>query len=252
MSLIDPAETRRQREAARRGSGLAVVVMVIGLVVTFAGGVMMMRAMIGFAEIEAGTEQPPWAIFLMVVGLPAIIVGIPLHLGGASRYSGRLAAAPVVGPLTVMLAGLAAGCWWGLLTTDGLAAVWRIVTIALTALTVLSLVLGALGRRRRRLRRSRLDTLVRTGRVVPGVVTEIAEIDASSGGLIGPITVKFTDDRGADRWVQKIGQWKRAALPRNGDPAAVLFDPADPGDTDRIWVGPAGSRSAAEFTAWHS
>lgn len=88
------------------------------------------------------------------------------------------------------------------------------------------------------------------GRIVPGVVTEIAKIDPSSGGLIGPIAVRFTDTAGVDRWVTKTGQWSASDLPRDGDTAAVLFDPAEPGNTGRIWIGPAGSRSPADFSRW--
>lgn len=124
--------------------------------------------------------------------------------------------------------------------------------VVLGAIALVAFVTGTRARLRRRSRRTGLAQVLTTGRIVPGLIVEIAEIDASSGGLIGPITVKFTDLSGVDRWVKKVGQWKRADLPTTGDSAAVLFDPQDPGNTARIWVGPPGSATTAAFRLWHS
>jgi len=252
MSTVDPVEARRRREAARRESKPSAAMYVIGLLVIFVGGVCEVRSIYGFAEISGDADQPPFAIFLQIVGLPAILLGLFLAIGGARRYTGKLAAAPVVSPGTLLFAGFAAGAWWGRSVLEDPNIALAVTPVVLTALAALMLVAGTLKRLRRRTTRGLLAELVVSGRIVPGVITEIAEIDPSSGGLIGPVTVRFTDLAGVDRWVRKVGQWRRTDLPKAGDSAAVLFDPQDPGNTHRIWVGPAGSTTAQDFTLWHS
>ncbi len=222
----------------------------IGLVVIFLGGVLELRSIYGFAEFAGHGDEPPAAIFMQIVGLPAIILGFFLSTGGARRYTGKLASFPVVGPGTVLFAGFAIGAWWGWSVLNDPNIVLALVPIALTALALLAVVLGARKRSRQRARREVLASLVVSGRVVPGIITDIPEIGPESGGLIGVVTVKFTDTAGVDRWVRKTGQWKRAELPKSGDLAAVLFDPEDPGDINRIWVGPAGSATVADFRLW--
>ena len=253
MSTIDPIEERRRRQAARRGSGPSATMMVVGWLVVFVGGVFELRSIYGFAEFSGDGDQPPYAIFLQIVGLPAILIGLFLSIGGARRYTGRLFDLPFVGPGTIMFAGFAVGAWWGLAALSDPHVVLSVLPVVLSVLAALMLAVGVRTRRRRRSHRDLLAELVVSGRIVPGVITAISEIDPSSGGLIGPVTVRFADAAGVDRWVQKVGQWRRADLPRTGDLATVLFDPHDPGDTDRIWVGPPGSTTtAADFGLWHS
>lgn len=252
MSSVDPREVRRRQAEARVGSPGAAVGIAVGLGLITAGAAFVARAMFGFAEFDLMDEvnEPPLAIFGMIVGLPTIILGFLIHAGASRRFTGRVLSAPGVGPGSILFVGLAVGAWWGIDSMTTVGELW-LVPAALTGLAAALLISGAIVRARRRSRQDGLRQLVATGRIVPAVVVEIPEIDASSGGLVGEITVTFTDAAGVDRWVTKLGQWKRAELPVTGDPAMVVFDPARPSDTARIWIGPAGSSTAADFTRWH-
>lgn len=252
MSTVDPVEARRQREAARVGSPGAVVGMVIGLALLVIGAALEVRGLFGLAEFDNMSEgdQPPLAIAGMVIGLPLILAGMFIHIGASRRFTGRLLSAPGVGRTSMLFVGLSIGAWWGVLSLPSQGALW-LIPVGATLLTAAMLIAGVVNRIRRRTRRDVLAQLVARGRIAPAVVVEIPEIDASSGGLLGPVTVKFVDANGVDRWVTKHGQWKRADLPATGDAATVVFDPERPSDTSRIWVGPAGSSSAADFERWH-
>lgn len=251
MSTIDPLEARRRREAAAIGSPGALAGVVVGLAIIALGAAFETRALFAFGEMTAETTEPPLAVFGLAVGVPLLILGFFVHLRSVRRYTGRLLGSPVVGPLPVLLAGAAVGAWWGLSSlpaVDG----WWLVPTGLAAAAVLLFAVGTAYRARRRAQQRVLARLVTEGRITAGRIVEISEIDPSSGGLLGPVTVTFTDHAGVDRWVTKSGQWTRAELPATGDPASVIYDPADPSDESRIWVAPEGSTTAADFLRWHS
>ncbi|TAJ49842.1 MAG: hypothetical protein EPO52_02570 [Herbiconiux sp.] len=253
MSTVDPVEARAQRERARIGSPGAVVGIVIGLVMIALGAALEVRALYGFAEFDAlgDSDGPPLAVFGMIVGLPLMIIGFFVHTGATRRFTGTLLSAPGVGPLSILFVGFAGGAWWGASSVSTTGILW-LIPIGVTALALLLLVIGISNRMRRRSRNGVLAHLATHGRIVAAEIVEIPEIDPSSGGLIGPITVTFHDADGTARWVTKTGQWKRRDLPKTGDAASVLFDPGAPDDTSRIWVAPVGSTSAADFSRWHS
>ncbi len=253
MSTIDPIDARRRREAARIGSPAALTGVVIGLLMIAVGAALETRALFGFAEFDdmAATDQPPLAIFGMIVGLPLLIIGFLVHTGASRRFTGKLLSAPVVGPGSILFVGLAVGAWWGVLALSSPGAFW-LLPIGLSILAVVLLLIGAIARARRRSHKDVLAHLLTHGRIEQGVIVEIPEIDPSSGGLLGTVTVRFTDAAGTVRWVQKTGQWPRRDLPATGDPASVLYDPSRPVDTSRIWLAPLGSTTAADFTRWHS
>lgn len=252
MSLVDPAEARRRRAAARVGSRASLAWVVVGLVCIAVGAALLVRALFGFAELDASGDsgEPPLAVFGMVVGLPLVLLGFFTHIGASRRFTGRLLSAPGIGPGSVLFVGFAVGAWWGVASLADPGALW-LVAAGATVLAVVSLAIGVVARARRRAQRAVLDQLVVGGRTTAGVITEIPEVDPSSGGLIGTVTVRFTDAAGMERWVRKTGQWRRSELPATGDPATVLHDPDRPGDESRIWVGPVGSATAADFTRWH-
>ncbi|MCI0158773.1 hypothetical protein KNO15_18900 [Leifsonia shinshuensis] len=248
MSTTDPALARRLREQARVGRPGALVWLLVSELLLIVGAALLVRGMFGFAEIPAdGTDDPPLGVFGIAAGLPVVLLSTFMHVGALRRYTGKLLGrSPFLGITPLMFVGFAAGAWWGWATTRD---AWLWIPLAITAAAAVLVVLAVSARVGRRRQDGILDEVAATGRIVPGVVTEIAEIDPSSGGLIGPITVKFADASGTDRWVTKLGQWRRADLPKKGDPASVLFDPSAPGDTRRIWVGPAGARGAQDFRA---
>ena len=253
MSTTDPIEARRRREAATIGSPGALALVVFGLVLVAIGAALLARAMFGFAEIDETnpTAEPPLAVFGLAAGIPILLAGTFIQFGASRRFTGKLMSSPGIGVGPILFLGLAIGAWWGTASLPSPGAAW-LIPVAVTIIAVLLLVAGVTMRARRRASRTVLEQLVLHGLIVQGVIVEIPTIDASSGGLIAPVTVKFTDAAGTERWVQKAGQWKRADLPATGDAAAVLYDPSRPDDTERIWVGPLGSITADDFRRWHS
>ncbi len=254
MSTTDPVAERRRREAARRGSPTTAVGLVVTGALTAIGAGLVAATLLAFASIGDFTEAPlfPWPALGLALGIPALVVGSIVHSGLARRFTGRALEYPVVGPLTIQLLGAAIGAWVGWLApvAGPPGGVWWLVPVGLTALALLTLVTGIRGRLGKRAARESLAAQLATGRITAGEVTAIPEIGPDSGGLLGEIVVRFVDDAGTERWVQRLGQWKRHELPKTGDTVAVLFDPAAPGDTKRIWIGPADSRTVEDFSRW--
>lgn len=253
MSTVDPVQARQQREEARLGSPGALVGVVIGLVLIVIGAAVEVRALFAIAEFDsaANTDEPPLAIFGMILGLPLLLAGMFTHLGSSRRYTGKLLGSLGVGALPMLFVGFAIGAWWGIASLPAPGALWML-PVGLTVLAALLLVIGAVARLRRRGRRDVLAQLLTSGQITQGTIVEIPETDPSSGGLIAAMTVSFTDLEGTTRWVTKTGQWRRRDLPATGDGATVLYDPARASDTSRIWVAPIGSSTAADFTRWHA
>ncbi|MDV7695769.1 hypothetical protein N6B72_02435 [Chryseobacterium soli] len=174
-----------------------------------------------------------------------------IHIGASRRFTGKLFSFPGIGPGPVLFTGFAIGAWWGALSLPIQGALWLIPSI-LTLIAGLLWLSGILLRIRRYARYNMLTRMIKDGKITAALITDIPEIDPTSGGLIGTVTVKFTDMAGVDRWVQKTGQWKRVDLPKTGDAATVLYDPQHPENISTIWVGPPGSTTITDFTLWHS
>lgn len=251
-NTTDPIEIRKQRMAMQKGSRAALLGILIGLVMILVGGALISRSIFGFLEQDmTNSDEPPLAIFGMAAGLPLVIFGLFVHIGASRRFTGKLLSSPGVGSGSVLFIGLAAGAWWGALSLPAMGILWLIPTI-LSLIAGLFLLTGILLRRSRSVKYKTLTRMITEGKITPAIITDIPEIDPSSGGLIGTITVKFTDTAGVERWVQKTGQWKRMDLPKTGDAATVLYDPQHPENDSRIWVGPPGSTAITDFTIWHS
>ncbi|PWN59598.1 hypothetical protein [Chryseobacterium oncorhynchi] len=251
-NTTDPIEMRKQRIARQKGSQGALLGILIGHAMILLGGVLIARSIFGFLEQDmTNSDEPPLAIFGMIVGLPFIIFGFFVHTGACRRFTGKLLSSPFVGPVPVLFIGFAVGAWWGLLSLSAKGIFWLIPTI-LSIIAILLLLSNILLRKSRSAKYKVLTRIITEGKITPALITDIPEIDPSSGGLIGTITVKFTDMAGVDRWVQKIGQWKRSDLPKTGDVATILYDPQHPENVSTIWVGPQGSTTIADFTLWHS
>ncbi|UKB82581.1 hypothetical protein LF887_16375 [Chryseobacterium sp. MEBOG06] len=251
-NTIDPIEARKQRIARQKGSQAALLGVLIGHVMILLGGVLIARSIFGFLEQDmTNSDEPPLAIFSMAAGLPFIICGLFVHISASRRYTGKLLSFPGIGPGPVLFTGIAIGAWWGALSLTKMGVLW-IIPVILTVIAGLLLITSILLRMKRSAKYETLTRMITEGKIIPALITDIPEIDPSSGGLIGTITVKFTDVDGVDRWVQKTGQWKRSDLPKTGDAATVLYDPKQPENLSRIWVGPPGSTTIADFTLWHS
>lgn len=257
MSTTDPVAERRRREAAKLGAPRYAVALVISGAVIALGAGVLAAMLLGFGAMDEFTEAAPfpWPGLGMVIGLPALILGFLAHTGFARKYTGRPLDYPLVGPLTLMLGGGAIGGWigwagWFAPAGSRPGGLWWLVPAGLTVLAALSLASGAGSRIRKRAGRRTLAEVLVSGRITAGEATAIPDISPESNALLGEIVVRFVDDAGTERWVQRLGQWKRPELPKTGDTVAVLFDPAAPGDTKRIWIGPADARTAEDFSRW--
>lgn len=251
-NTTDPIEMRKQRIARQQGSRAALLGILIGHAMIVLGGVLIARSIFGFLEQDmTNSDEPPLAIFGMTAGLPFVIFGLFVHISASRRFTGKLLSSPVVGPGPVLFIGLAAGAWWGALSLPVMGTLWLIPTI-LSIIAGAFLLTGILIRMGRAARYNILTRMIKEGKITVALITDIPTIDPTSGGLIGTITVKFTDIAGVNRWVQKTGQWNRHELPQTGDAATVLYDPKHPENVSTIWVGPPGSATVKDFTLWHS
>lgn len=253
MSTTDPAEARRELARSRRSGAVRWILIGDTLVVLgnalFSIGVYGLFGL-GFAQDSPTLEATmPIRIIAFGAGLIVSILGSFIHFSAARRHSGRpVGGSPFLGIVPLAVIGWAGGAWIGWAVFAPSSWIWipLVVTLAAVALVVLSARTRAADRRNR----EALSALVEAGAIVPGVVTEIAELSPGSGGLVAPVVVTFSDAQGIDRWVRKLGQWDRSEVPNVGDTVAVLFDAADPGNDKRIWIGPATADTPEAFTRW--
>ncbi|WP_293942672.1 MULTISPECIES: hypothetical protein [unclassified Sphingobacterium] len=251
-NTTDPIARRKQRTTRQRGSKAALCGILIGHAMILVGGMLVVRSLFGFLEENVtNAGEPPLAIFGMAGGLPFIIFGFFVHIGACRRFTGKLLSSPGVGAGPILFLGFALGAWWGVLSLPVLGLLWLIPTI-LTAIALLFLSISVFLRMRRSTKNDLLRRMINEGKIAAALITDIPAIEPSSAGLIGTITVRFTDMNGVHRWVQKIGQWKRQDLPQIGGIATVLYDPRQPENDAGIWVGPPGSTTVTDFTFWHS
>ena len=285
MSTIDPAQVRRAKEAARQGSVGAAIGVVLGNVLMLAGGAFSGigaagdtflgnfrdRALNHFFSDSFGPSG--WELAALPIGIVLPIIAMFVLTAAAKAYTGTLMSFPVVGPLTVWLAGFSVGFaywvrqwpephtvgvrtdtafgddepWsssdWGWYHADG----W--LPWIPVAATLISLAVGIAARRRKVAKRRELDRLVREGWRTQGDVTAIPSLTEGSA-LLTQWTVHFVDLNGTDRWVTSTGKFPRDDLPRVGDFVSVLYDQAAPGDKRRIYLGALEAHTAEDFLKW--
>ncbi|PWD50660.1 hypothetical protein C8046_08330 [Serinibacter arcticus] len=288
MSTIDPARVRRERSQARQGSFGAAIGVVLGNLLILAGGASAGWATAGdtflgqfrdhalnhfFAESPTDLGPSGFDLVALPVGIVLPIIGMFVLTAAARAYTGQIMSFPLVGPLTVWLAGFAAGLtariheWPPPLTVGvrvdesfGEDEVWsstdwawyhadRWIPWVAVGVALLSLVTGVIARARRAGRRRELDRLVLKGQRTIGDVTEIPTLTEGSA-LLAPWTVHFVDRSLTDRWVTSSGKFPRDDLPRVGDRVTVLYDPAAPGDRRRIYLGGLEAHTAEDFLRW--
>ena len=288
VSTIDPARVKRERDKARQGSIGAAIGVILGNLLIFVGGVSGGWAT-GGRDLLGGfrdralnhffADSPVWAApsWLDLAALPASVVvpliGMFLLTTTARAYTGQVMSFPVVGPVTVWLAGFAAGIaavvsqWPPPLTVGmridpvfGDDEVWSSgdwawyradewIPWVAVALAFLSLVLGIVARARKAAHRRDLDRLIVEGQRALGDVTAIPTI-TEGGALLAPWTVHFVDRSLTDRWVTSSGKFPRDDLPKVGDHVTVLYDAAAPGDKRRIYIGGIQASTAEDFLRW--
>lgn len=251
MSTVDPVAERKAREEALRGSTRGALRVLVTALMIVAGGAAISISTSGFYQLgdNPTNAAPPPQVFAFVAAVPLLIGGVAGHLTASRDYTGRLGQAPVIGTLPLGVIGATLGAWWGWATLPQRDLSW----IAAAALSVLSLgliVLSVVSRARTRERARVLRELHATGAHTTGEITEIPVPDPQASTFIAPYVVKFVDQVGTPRWVTRTGYWAIAEVPVVGSPVSVLFDPSDPSDTKRIWVGPPGARTVEDFETW--
>lgn len=285
VSTIDPARVQREKVRARQGSVGAGIGVVVGDLIVLAGGAFTGVAMasdillggLRDSALNHFFADTPDSSGADIAALPASIMttllGMFVVIAAARAWTGGRLSFPVVGPLTIWLAGLAAGLAFGVhrwpapltigVRTDpafGEDEPWSAVDWALyraggwipwiaVALALASLAVGVVVRRRAAARRRTLDRLLVQGWRARGDVTAIPTLTEGSA-LVADWTVHFVDRLGTDRWFTSTGRFPRDDLPVRGDLVSVLYDPTAPGDMHRIFVGGLEAVSADDFLRW--
>ncbi len=289
MSTIDPAELRRARSERLRGStGAACVVAVAAVLLVVAGAAagLALAALLDQERITqlnsplSSSSSDSWILFPAVV-VPTAVVGsmiaFPLYGWANRRYLGRKRYVGL-GPAPFWMAGAIIGAWYGCMnwTKPEKVGVRRFPDLLIgdqkwdtgdwifyharwwlpSLVTVIGLLtlLGSIGAQSLHRRRDELITsLLTSGRLTPGTVTETVDPATESSKVAGKWTVKFTDLRGQDRWVTRLGTFPAASRPAVGETVTVLYDPQAPGDEKRIFVarGDFGAKDLVvdDFTA---
>ncbi len=285
MSTVDPVRRRAERAAARRNSPWRIVRHVVLQALQFVCAVLLgmgVAAIVDMGRVTSlnsvfGTwdsrlEGLFWTLPVGLVGL--ILFGIAVGVS-ARTITGRPLTFPVVGPATVVLIGVAIGftvlvpqltppdqVGVRLDTTFGESEAWGFGdwiwyrvdvwgTVLLWALAVASAATGFVARLRRRARRDVVDQVLAAGDRVPGEVTEAPTPDPHAVRTISRITVRYTDRLGTTRWVEPVVVLPTRELPRVGDILTVAYDGNAPGNTKRVFVGPADAQDAADFRRWN-
>ncbi|MCM3656270.1 DUF3592 domain-containing protein [Agromyces mediolanus] len=281
MSTIDPAAARRERLERQRGStgaALAAAAFALLLVATsavigysFAGIFDTFRLMELNSVFSNWESQMPNTAFGLPIGILTTIAAWAFYAKWNHRFTGDSSRFVGVGPLTLVLAGLAIGLWigcaawtapdqpgmqidptfgedevWGVGAWIFYAAQWWLPAL-FGVLAIAAFFAGVAGRRRSAGRTALIERMLVTGRRARGVVTESTLPSGEASSVLFALTVKFTDTSGTDRWVKRVAKYRAAEVPPVGAPVTVLYDPAAPGDTSRIFVSSGPAETAADF-----
>lgn len=269
MSTVDPRIARAQRAQRLRGPrGILLAVLVgiahlalWGLAGFGAGQLLDTFRLMAMNQAGEGWNSPYDGVpFLFLIG---VLGGSVLGFVFTSTLSRVTSLTPaVLAPFLTAAAGLAAGLalfsslWTppemvgyrrGLLGAEHepwdagawihyTAPMWLPMLFAVIAFVLAVSFAVALARGQRKARVA--AEILETGRKTRGTVTEVRGTGVEVQGLpFVHFTVSFQDTAGTTRWVSKKGSFPEANLPREGDVAAVWFDPLRPDDEHRILVG---------------
>ncbi|MFT4124179.1 MAG: hypothetical protein QM635_10135 [Microbacteriaceae bacterium] len=271
MSTVDPAEARRQRAGDGPGRArLARRARWCYLAGTAAAVLLGIGAALLFDTLRSENIMPlDYIDWFSLYAMPGpLVVGIagPILLAHASdlerRSRGRMHGS---GPaLFLGVAAVTAGvviavlAWWSRPTVVGLTpdpfddsastqwgfGSWLLYTASwwlpalLAVVAVIFLLAWRTAERRAAAAVALRDSLLVHGARTTGMVVDArvlistsSEGQTSVSGAIG--TVRYLGG-GVDRWVER--RTRDAATVVTGAPAEVLYDPADPGNEDRIFV----------------
>ncbi|MCL2422997.1 MAG: DUF3592 domain-containing protein [Micrococcales bacterium] len=252
MSTIDPAVARAQKEERQKGGIGSLAVMTVAAAGCLVAGYLFGRAFAGiFAtfrwmeaqginEMETSEGLPYfWGLFVGIFG--GLVAGSAYSVS-SKRFTGGVALP--VGSVALIFAGATAGVWIQGVQWDGptsgvmygsgkgspsvvmdYADIW--VPAAFALITVLIVVAGFVMFVRRGVKARRVRALLDSGVRASGVVTEAHDTGVEINGLkLIKFTVKFTDNRGVQRWVTKKTTFDLAGIPTPGRAATVFYDPA--------------------------
>ncbi len=281
MSIIDPTQTQQLKSEAKKGSIGFLLLAFIGAVLLLgtsaAAGfglavyfdkfrIMMLNSVFGGWDSGMGNSL----LWVLPVGLVASFIAWALYKSANRSYRGRPGYA-LVGPLTLWLAGLATGFWYGTSMWTQPLAVGTFVDptfghntpwgttqwmwygaqqwgpITLTVLAVLSFILGIFFRISSRAHGRNAASALSNGQKAPGVVTEATTTGVSQGRIVMAWTVQFTDLNGTQRSVTKTGLFPGGKAPKTGDAATVLYDPQNPDDEKKVFLALGSGVTDADF-----
>lgn len=222
-----------------------------------------------------GTWQTQIPVAFRGWGLPVGILASLICLGQYStwnhRYSGRDKGHVAIGPISIILIGLAVGTFvattmwtqpdavgvavdptfsrdepWGWGEWVLFAGQWWLPGL-LALLAVLSYVARVRALAKRRRDDARIQQLLRAGVLVDAEIMQAPLPAHGASRMAASLVAKFTDASGADRWVTTMVLIAPRDVPAIGDTRPLVFDPARPGDADRIFLSPTGGTSVGDF-----
>ncbi|PPG33434.1 DUF3592 domain-containing protein [Pseudoclavibacter sp. RFBB5] len=280
MSTIDPVQARRARAERRIGSPRTLAALW-----TAGAALFVLGALLGFgliAERNSGRQMAlgirdfdaePWindAWYALPAAFVLLLGALPLYFLVYANLIGDPRPLPPVDPFTIALAGTTVG----LLAFSGLwsqpqhvgftrdehfatvdtwsSSAWASYWLPLwlpalaAALTVVAFVTCTLLRRRSSRRGDAVRRMLTAGRPVPGTITEGVAISPGTR-TIASWHFTYTDAQGVQRWVKRTNAFEWQNAPKPGQRVWVLFDPARPGDTSRIFVSRVSPDRAEDY-----
>ncbi|WP_271985691.1 DUF3592 domain-containing protein [Pseudoclavibacter terrae] len=280
MSTIDPVQARRARATRRVGSPQTLAQLwTVGVMLFLLG------ALLGFgliAERNSGRQMAlgirdfdaePWindAWYALPAAFVLLLGALPLYFLVYANLIGDPRPLPPVDPFTIALAGTTTGlvAFAGLWTqpqrvgstldehfdtvdawsSAAWASYWLPVWLPAlaAALTVVAFVTCRLLRRRSSRRVDAVRRMLAAGHPTPGTVTEGVDISPGTR-TIASWRFTYADARGMQRWVKRTNAFEWQTAPKPGQRVWVLFDPARPGDTSRIFVSRSSPDRAEDY-----
>lgn len=283
VSLIDPQEAQARKNATFVGKPSALVAtLILGLSLILAAGVigfalgsvvdqfrvMNINSVFGNWDTAIPVAVRGWGLPL---GILSSIVIVGQYEKWNNRYSGKNHYYVFLGPLTLILLGLAAGSWlsttmwtepdavgtavdpvfshdepWGIGAWVFYAAKWWLPGV-LVFLALLSLWGRFASQKRRRRSEQMISTLLDEGTLTDAEVVQAPLPVPNTSRMTASFTVKFHDINGDQRWVTCSAILRPSQVPPVGSSRPLLFDPKDPEDTNRIFFSPSGGVSPEDF-----
>lgn len=224
---MQPPPTSAERLAARQAGSASIAKQLIVLAMGMAGAAVIAGVL---SKVTAQTN-PIWA-------LPVITSGVLFFIGFLATMSWTIrstignAPRPLVTGGIYLTASLLVG---GVVAYGG--GVPRAAYLTPLIIALASATLTIVGALQRQAKVTRIATL-RRGAHVQGVVTDdgLAAFAATPNLKITTITVSFRDPSGGERWVRAVATQAPGRPIVVGDSVDVWFDPAAPGDVNRIVV----------------